>query len=297
MDKWTFNMAAGAVLSALLVIVGTSTLIDIIYPRGGTPEAAPEVTADASSGEQTAPEGEGEANAPSFASLLSAASVDSGAKQVKKCAACHVFEEGGPNKIGPNLHDIVGRAVASVDGFAYSNALKEYGGNWDYEKLDCFLKDPKNCVPGNKMSFAGVKKDGDRADIIAYMRSVSPNAPPMPAVSEAASEPAGSDSAAAAPNESDAAPSESDNASSESKPSEAAPSGNDGEAASASGDQGADANTAAESNANPIPSVVGGASETSASATDQETAPAAEEANISPEASVNPAQPPEQTQN
>ena len=297
MDKWTFNMVAGAVLSALLVIVGTSTLIDIIYPRGGSPEAAPDVTADASSGEQSAPDGADEANAPAFASLLGAASVDSGEKQVKKCAACHVFEEGGPNKIGPNLHGIVGREVASVDGFAYSNALKEYGGNWDYEKLDCFLKDPKNCVPGNKMSFAGVKKDGDRADIIAYMRSVSPNAPPLPAASETASEAEGSDTAAAAPSESDAVRSDSDNASSENKPSEAAP-GNEGEADSASGgDQGTDANSAAESNDGSTPSVVGASSETSASATDQEPAPAAEETNGSPEANTGSAQPPEQRQN
>jgi cytochrome c len=176
-------MIAGAVLSALLVIVGANTFVNLLYPTGGSPEAPPEQAADASSGGQAPAGGETAPAEPamSFASLLSKASADAGQSQAKKCAACHGFDEGGANKIGPNLHGIVGRAVASHEGFAYSAALQSYGGNWDYEKLDCFLENPKNCVPGNKMSFAGVKKDSDRADIIAYLRSVSPNAPPLPA--------------------------------------------------------------------------------------------------------------------
>jgi cytochrome c len=194
MDKMTINMIAGAVLSSLLVLFGTNTFIDIIYPRGGTPEAPVETAETAAPGEAAG----GGASQP-LPVLLASAKVDAGASQAKKCTACHGFEQGGPNKIGPNLHGVVGRPVASHEGFAYSEALKAFGGNWDYEKLNCFIKDPKACVAGTKMAFAGVKKDTDRADVIVYLRSVSPDAPALPAAQEAAAAPAPPHDAGAAP--------------------------------------------------------------------------------------------------
>lgn len=194
MDKMTINMIAGAVLSSLLVIFGTNTLIDIVYPRGGAPEAPVEKAEAPAAGEAAT----AEASQP-LPVLLAAGKVDAGAAQAKKCGACHSFEEGGPNKVGPDLHGVVGRPVASHPGFAYSEALKKFGGNWDYEKLNCFIRDPKGCVAGTKMTFAGLKKDSDRADVIAYLRSVTPNAPPLPAVQEAATAPAANPPAAAPP--------------------------------------------------------------------------------------------------
>jgi len=185
MDLWTFNKLAGAALASLLVIVGANTAVDILYPSGGPGEytvveveGADEtqtagMTGDARSGE-TAPEPE-----QPLAVLLAAADPAAGERTGRQCSACHVFEEGGPNRVGPNLYGVAGREVAAVDGFAYSSALKEYGGEWTYERLDCFLKNPKECVPGTSMAYGGIKDPAKRADMIAYLASLG-DAPPFP---------------------------------------------------------------------------------------------------------------------
>jgi cytochrome c len=174
MDRMTVNMIAGAVLSSLLVIFGMNTFVNILYPKGGAPEAP---SADHAA---VAP-GAGGASAPApsqpIETLLASANVQAGEASAKKCATCHTFEQGGPNKAGPNLHNILGRAIASHEGFAYSPALKGHGGNWDYKLLDCY-----------KMAFAGLKKGPERADVIAYLRSVTDNPPPLPT---AAAQPGG----------------------------------------------------------------------------------------------------------
>ena len=105
--------------------------------------------------------------------LLAAANVDKGKKVAKKCVACHSFENGGKNKVGPNLYDIMGKDRAKVPGFAYSNAIKSMGGKWGFEDMNAFLKKPKKFMPGTKMSFSGLKKPGDRAAMILYLRSFS----------------------------------------------------------------------------------------------------------------------------
>jgi cytochrome c len=105
--------------------------------------------------------------------MLASANIDRGAKVFGKCKACHTREEGGKNGVGPNLWEIVGRGKGSVDGYKYSAALQEFGGDWSYADLDAFLASPKTMIKKTKMSFAGVKKASDRAAIIVYLRSLS----------------------------------------------------------------------------------------------------------------------------
>ena len=121
----------------------------------------------------------GDAAAGGLVALIADGDVAQGERVSKKCKACHVFEEGGKNKLGPALWGIVGRDIASHDGFNYSGALTELEGDWTYEALDQFLAAPKTYVPGTKMVYAGLKKEQDRADLIAYLRTLATEPAPL----------------------------------------------------------------------------------------------------------------------
>lgn len=103
---------------------------------------------------------------------MAAGDVKKGEKVFKKCKSCHTVDQGGKNKIGPNLFGIVGRSSASIDGFKYSKAMKASGFTWDQATLDGFLKKPRKFLKGTKMSFAGVKKEKQRVNLIAYLETL-----------------------------------------------------------------------------------------------------------------------------
>ena len=118
----------------------------------------------AAGGEAAAEEG------PDFATIFAAADAAAGEKVFGKCKACHKVD--GGDGTGPHLNGVVGRAVASVAGFGYSDGLKGLGGNWEPERMNEFLTSPKAYAPGTKMSFAGLPKPEDRANVIAYLQSL-----------------------------------------------------------------------------------------------------------------------------
>lgn len=108
---------------------------------------------------------------PDLAALLRVADVDAGRRAFGQCAACHTIGAGGPSLAGPNLHGIMGRAVASDARFGYTQALIDHGGRWDAARMDAWLAAPVQVVPGTRMAFAGIRDPMERADLIAYLRS------------------------------------------------------------------------------------------------------------------------------
>ncbi len=115
-----------------------------------------------------------------ISALLVSASMENGEKLFKKCATCHNYEKGSANKVGPQLWNLINRPKGSVDGFAYSKVLAEFGGDWGYEELAEFLYKPKKYMKGTKMNFAGLKKVKDRADIVYFLRAQSDNPVALP---------------------------------------------------------------------------------------------------------------------
>jgi cytochrome c len=179
MDSWTFNKIAGAVLGTGLLVIGLGTLGDAIFHHESPSAEKPGFlieTADAQTAES------GGAAAVSLGTLLAAADAAKGANEAKACAACHDFTKGGPNKTGPGLWDIVERGVASHEGFTYSpGAAEKASEKWTFENLNAFLSNPKGFIKGTKMAFGGVKNDKKRADLLAYLASLSDAPKPFPA--------------------------------------------------------------------------------------------------------------------
>lgn len=178
MSGFEWNKVMGAVLLAGLIASLAGFFSRVMVQPVALKENAyvVEVAEDTSTagGDATKDAGPGDIKA-----LLAKADVAKGQKLSSKCVSCHNFEEGGATKVGPDLYNIVGAKQASKD-FAYSAALSGKKGTWTYDDLNHWLYDPKGYAPGTKMVFVGLKKDDERADLIAWLRTLSPNPIPLP---------------------------------------------------------------------------------------------------------------------
>lgn len=173
------NKVFAAVLSAaLLIMVITTVSESVFHEEHAKPAYSIEVATEAST-DAVVEEG------PSLAELLAVADAGKGERQFAKCKACHTVEKGGRNGTGPNLYGLIGRGVGAIDSFNYSGALSENTAVWTWELLDQWLTSPKNTFPGTSMAFAGIRKEEQRADLLAYLRTFADSPMDLPAVDAA----------------------------------------------------------------------------------------------------------------
>jgi cytochrome c len=179
MDSFEINKILGAVLATCLVILVTSFVAKakfapVMPEKPGFAIAAKE---EGHGAKEAAPAA---APAEPIEKLLASASAEKGQAAAKVCQTCHTFAKGDKNGVGPNLYAIVGDHKGEGRGFNFSAAMKAKGGTWSYDDLNAFIANPKAFVPGTAMGFAGISKDSQRADVIAYLRSLADTPVPLP---------------------------------------------------------------------------------------------------------------------
>jgi len=182
MNSFELNKILGAILGTCLITLALNIGAGAIF--------APEKPAKPGYNIAVKEQGEGEkggaAKEPDqpIETLLAKASAEKGQATARQCQACHTFEKGGPNRVGPNLWGIVNRQRASEAGFNYSAAMKSKGGTWTFEDLNKFLANPRGYIAGTNMTFAGLSRAEQRADVIDYLHTLADNPVPLPKAAE-----------------------------------------------------------------------------------------------------------------
>jgi cytochrome c len=181
MDSYEINKILGALLFTCLCLLSLNIAAGAVFAPAKPAKPGFEVAVQ----EQKQDAGAKAAAEEPIEKLLASATVEKGETAAKKCAACHTFGKGEPNRVGPNLYGVVGRERASQAGFNYSAAMKGKPGKWTVEDLNAFLQSPKGFIPGTSMSFAGVPRGSERADLITFLNSKSDSPAALPKAAEA----------------------------------------------------------------------------------------------------------------
>jgi cytochrome c len=170
MDSDNVNKILMAVLSTCLALLSLNIAAGAIFSPAKPAKPGYDIAVQEKADEHKA----GPAEAPQPIEVrLANSSPERGQSAAKVCLACHSFEKGGPNKVGPNLWEVVGRKRASEAGFNYSAAMKAKGGEWSFEELDKFLANPRGYIPGTAMGYTGMPRDTQRADVINYLHTLA----------------------------------------------------------------------------------------------------------------------------
>ena len=175
MDSFEINKIFAAIIVTVLLVLGINKVSDVIFHVEKPDVEGYKVEVKVVSTSQANEESQIDISA-----LLALGTVENGKKVFKKCAACHSINEGGGNKIGPKLWNVMFRPVGSIADYKYSKALSTYGKEWTWEEMNGFLIKPSKWIPNNKMGFAGLKSEKDRASVILYLNQNSDDPKPLP---------------------------------------------------------------------------------------------------------------------
>ena len=179
MDSFEINKIIAAILLITLLVIGIGKISDLAF-HVDKPENSAYKVEIPETGSITVSNIDEAVEKVDIVALLALGDISHGEKVFKKCAACHLVNKGGENKIGPALYGVIGRKVASKEDYKYSKAMANYDKDWTFEEMNGYLKKPQSYIKGTKMAFAGLRKEKDRASVILYLNKNSDNPLPLP---------------------------------------------------------------------------------------------------------------------
>ena len=179
MDSFELNKIIAAILMVALLVIGLGKITDVVFHVDKPEKPGYKVEVETQSTSTVSQVSTAEEKID-IATLMAQGDITSGEKIFKKCAACHSIKKGGAHKIGPALYNVVGRTVGGASEYKYSKALASYGKEWSFEELNGFLKKPASYLKGTKMSYAGLRKEKDRASVIKYLNQSSDSPKQLP---------------------------------------------------------------------------------------------------------------------